>query len=59
LRAIAVEELKSVEQIVLQKIEGLARKLVGHVKDAGLDPDIGVFISVLRLRRGVSAGSEF
>ena len=37
-RAMGVEELKSVEQIVLQKIEGLARKLVGYVKDAGLDP---------------------
>jgi len=38
-RAVDVEELRSVEQTVLSGVERLARKLVGYVKDAGLDPE--------------------
>jgi len=38
-RAVDVEELRSVKQTVLSKVEGLARKLVGYVKDVGLDPE--------------------
>jgi len=38
-RAVDVGELRGVEQTVLLGVEGLARKLVGYVRDAGLDPE--------------------
>jgi len=40
-RAMDVEELRSLQRTVLPEVEGLARKLVDYVKDAGLDPEEG------------------
>ncbi len=39
-RAVEVDELRSLKQTVLPKVQEIARKLVGYVKDAGLDPEV-------------------